>query len=87
MCTFKCHFCNDEYSLNLDDYEYYSIEELIDMVLRVSAMELEKAWIQKNGLLYCGSCKHKSAKIYQFKLPTQHEPRLRQKEKPTDSQL
>jgi hypothetical protein len=87
MYTFKCHFCNDEYSLNLDDHEYYSIDELIDMALRVSAMELEKAWIQKNGLLYCGSCKYKSAKIYEFKLPNQYESVVGQKEKPTDSTL
>lgn len=87
MYTFNCYYCNDEYLLNLDDYEYYSIDELIDMVLRVSAMELEKAWIQKNGLLYCGSCKDKSAKIYQFIRPTQQEPIVRKKEKPTDSEL
>ncbi|MGF6950969.1 hypothetical protein QF028_003474 [Neobacillus sp. B4I6] len=71
MYTFNCHVCNDEYSLNLDDHEYYSIDELIEMALRVSAMELKKPWIQKNGLLYCGSCKHKGAKIYEFKRPTQ----------------
>ncbi|MED3824343.1 hypothetical protein P4561_11540 [Priestia flexa] len=87
MYTFNCHFCNDEYSLNLDDYDFYSIEELIDMVLRVSAVEREISWVQKNGLLYCGSCKYKGAKIYEFKLPIQDESIGRQKEKPTDSQL
>ncbi|PKR83898.1 hypothetical protein [Heyndrickxia camelliae] len=64
--TFYCNKCNDDFSIYIEDY--YPADELLEIMLQISAMELEKAWVHGvNGLLYCGSCKPKGAKIYEFK--------------------
>lgn len=68
---FYCSKCNDDFAMEIEDY--YSTDELIEILLDLSAMEREKAWVQDaNELLYCGYCKPKGAKIYEFKLPNQN---------------
>lgn len=64
--TFYCNKCDDEYSIYIEDY--YPADELLEIMLNISELELQKAWFQDtNGLLYCGSCKPKGAKIYELK--------------------
>ncbi|MCR8995958.1 hypothetical protein [Brevibacillus laterosporus] len=66
--TFYCIKCDDDYSIDIEDY--YTSDELLEIMLEMSAMQLEKAWVHDaNGKLYCGSCKPKGAKIYEFKIP------------------
>ncbi|MFA9559859.1 hypothetical protein ACERII_21330 [Evansella sp. AB-rgal1] len=64
--TIYCNKCNDEFSFYIEDY--YPSDELFEIVLRIAVMERD--WKQMNDLIYCGSCKPKGAKIYEFKLPT-----------------